>query len=55
MKDTPRFEIVTEQHIIKIIPVNGMLATSYPLAHAIMKQLLTSATENDIKISKVFK
>ena len=55
-KDTvPRFEIVTDKHVIKIIPTDGMLANSYELVQSIIKQLMVSSTENNVMMRKVFK
>ena len=54
-ENVPRFEIVTNKHIIKIIPTDGMLASSYELTQSLVKQLLVSSTENDVMIRKVFK
>ncbi len=51
----PRFEIVTDKHIIRIIPTDGMLANSYELTQTIVKQLLVNSTENNVNIRKVFK
>lgn len=53
--NVPRFEIVTNKHIIQIIPTDGMLANSYELTQTIVKQLLVSSTENNVNIRKVFK
>lgn len=50
----PRFEIVTDKHIIRVIPTDGMLANSYELTQTIVKQLLVSSTENNVMIRKVF-
>lgn len=55
MENVPRFEIVTDRHVIKIIPTDGMLANSYELTQTIVKQLLVSSTENNVMIRKVFK
>lgn len=53
--NVPRFEIVTNKHIIRIIPADGMLANSYELVQGIIKQLMISSTENNVSIRKVFK
>lgn len=53
--NVPRFEIVTNKHIIRIIPTDGMLANSYELVESIIKQLMVSSIENNVSIRKVFK
>lgn len=53
-KDVPRFEVITDKHIIRIIPTDGMLANSYELTQSLVKQLLVSSTENNVMIRKVF-